>query len=297
MFPDFPKGATIPSILAAWEQVGGPRLRSRNKWGSSVIHPAGAGLYGKELRRFAEDHFRDTLSIEELWRHHSLIPIHLSLYDMNDRARAEKVRQSWKKSDRFLTNFGAVRLCPFCVEEDIQRYGCGHWRREHQLRHVSICTRHGVELRDRCVTPCCDTAFGTIPRLLPSQPCPACKGNLSANVEPEVAGDGYTSFCKLFTDALEMSIPEVTPGNRGSLLAFGYDVCGGQPADLRPMLLDWLGARAPHTLNAVEIAVSWLMKPEYTQLMLPVLPSWFLLAAFKRHVEGPPTSPPEHHWH
>lgn len=297
MFPTFPQGATIPSILTAWEQAGGPVLARHNKWNLKVTHPIGYRLYAKRLRRFADEHLQGMLNVRQILRHHSLVPIHLSLYDTNDHADILKSRNTWYLTDRIYTNVDAARLCPLCVEEDTNQYGCGHWRREHQLRHVSICSRHGVALHDRCVTPGCDAPLGQFIKLLPGQPCPACKRNPSIAVKPVVTCDGYVSFCKLFTDALEMGVPEITPANRPALFAFGLTQCKGQPADLEPMLLDWLGERAPHTLNAIEDAIEWLRKPNFKHVVHQIAPSLILLAAFKRHVEGPPSAPPQYYWH
>ena len=42
--------------------------------------------------------------------------------------------------DRFL------KYCPVCVKEDRARYGETYWRRLHQIRGVSVCTKHGCVL-------------------------------------------------------------------------------------------------------------------------------------------------------
>lgn len=43
-------------------------------------------------------------------------------------------------NDRFL------KYCPVCVKEDRARYGETYWRRLHQIRGMSVCTKHGCIL-------------------------------------------------------------------------------------------------------------------------------------------------------
>lgn len=43
-------------------------------------------------------------------------------------------------NDRFL------KYCPVCVKEDKSRYGEAYWHRHHQIRGMSVCTKHGCVL-------------------------------------------------------------------------------------------------------------------------------------------------------
>ncbi len=46
----------------------------------------------------------------------------------------------------------SFRLCPACVEEDLQRYGETYWRRAHHLPGALVCAHHGVSLY-ACAVP------------------------------------------------------------------------------------------------------------------------------------------------
>lgn len=46
-----------------------------------------------------------------------------------------------------------LRECPVCREDDIREYGLAYWHREHQVRAVSLCWRHGVLLREHLWRP------------------------------------------------------------------------------------------------------------------------------------------------
>lgn len=46
-----------------------------------------------------------------------------------------------------------LRECPVCREEDVKRCGLAYWHREHQVRPVSLCWRHGVALREHAWAP------------------------------------------------------------------------------------------------------------------------------------------------
>lgn len=41
-----------------------------------------------------------------------------------------------------------LKFCPLCVEEDRQRYGETYWHRKHQIRNMSICTKHKCRLEE-----------------------------------------------------------------------------------------------------------------------------------------------------
>ena len=39
-----------------------------------------------------------------------------------------------------------LRFCPLCVKEDRELHGETYWHRKHQIRNMSICTKHGCRL-------------------------------------------------------------------------------------------------------------------------------------------------------
>ena len=40
-----------------------------------------------------------------------------------------------------------LRFCPICAREDRERYGEAYWHRKHQIRNMSICTKHKCRLK------------------------------------------------------------------------------------------------------------------------------------------------------
>lgn len=45
-----------------------------------------------------------------------------------------------------------LKYCPVCAKEDRQNYGETYWHRKHQIRNISVCTKHRCQLRDSGVT-------------------------------------------------------------------------------------------------------------------------------------------------
>ncbi|MBU0918042.1 MAG: TniQ family protein [Gammaproteobacteria bacterium] len=282
--------------MTAYAQTGGSHMRRVSKGRLIITQPMGLASYGSKLQQLADQHLQEMISTDELLRYHTLAPTHLSFRRPDDRPGTCEPTENWLLTDWTFVHSKAARLCPVCVEEDIAQYGCGHWRREHQLRHVCICTRHGQALHEKCTEPGCDATLGTLSKRLPSQPCPTCKSAYSVPLEHPSISHGYASFCKLFTDAVEMYIPEVAPSNRHELQSFSYDVCGGRLDVFEQMLKHWLGPQACHAGDAAEIAIEWLRAPIETQCFRLVEPSWVLLAAFKRDITGSPAGQPEYYW-
>lgn len=44
-----------------------------------------------------------------------------------------------------------LRFCPLCVKEDRETYGETYWHRKHQIRNISICTKHKCRLIESSV--------------------------------------------------------------------------------------------------------------------------------------------------
>ena len=44
-----------------------------------------------------------------------------------------------------------LRFCPMCVKEDREVYGETYWHRKHQIRNMSICTKHKCRLKESSV--------------------------------------------------------------------------------------------------------------------------------------------------
>ncbi len=52
-----------------------------------------------------------------------------------------------------------LKYCPLCVQEDRENYGEAYWHRKHQIRNMSICTKHKCLLVDSIVTAKSEQTF------------------------------------------------------------------------------------------------------------------------------------------
>ena len=56
-----------------------------------------------------------------------------------------------------------LRFCPLCVKEDRETYGEAYWHRKHQIRNMSICTRHKCRLIESSVPAKSEQSFTFCP--------------------------------------------------------------------------------------------------------------------------------------
>lgn len=52
-----------------------------------------------------------------------------------------------------------LKYCPLCVKEDRRKHGEAYWHRKHQIRNMSICTKHKCLLVDSTVTAKSEQTF------------------------------------------------------------------------------------------------------------------------------------------
>lgn len=285
MIPTFPRGATITSLMIAFAQAGYLMSSGHTASGEKVR----AARHWSKARFLTQEVFGSTLTESELLLHHTLAPVRLSRLTPEYQARARQ------KPDSFLSLreddiHGSMlrKLCPQCVEEDIANFGCGHWRREHQIGLVVICTKHHTVLHDRCAEPDCGKSFMAPPAFLPGQPCPYCHGAAtSSRITPPVS-EGYAAFCKLYVDALHIRIPEISPVNRRELWSLPRTLYGG---DLGAFYMDmgyWLGHQWGEAFLAFDLAGKFLYDPIQAMSERHLDAGLILLAAFKRFLLGHP---------
>lgn len=285
MIPAFPQGATISSLMIAFAQAG--RLPSWRLTSDGV--PIKISRNGAEARTLVQHVFGPVLTEGALTQDHTLAPIGRSLIDLDVRALAENTFYL-NRGLRMDYRLGclSLRLCPQCVEEDVEKYGCGHWRREHQIGSVRICTKHLAVLHDRCAEPNCGKGYFTCggKPFLPGQPCPYCHGTATSSGKVAPVSQGYASYCKLFTDALHTLIPEMSWKNRRELWTLPHELyCG----DIDAFCIDmghWLGPRWGDAYVEYEIAREFLRDPTATSISRFIAPSLILLTAFKRFLHG-----------
>lgn len=56
-----------------------------------------------------------------------------------------------------------LRFCPLCAKEDRERYGETYWHRKHQIRNMSICTKHQCKLIESRVSAKSEQSFTFCP--------------------------------------------------------------------------------------------------------------------------------------
>ena len=56
-----------------------------------------------------------------------------------------------------------LKFCPMCAREDRERYGEAYWHRKHQIRNVSICTKHKCRLKESTVPAKSEQSFTFCP--------------------------------------------------------------------------------------------------------------------------------------
>lgn len=294
MIPTFPSGATARSLVLAFVQAG--RLSSLNQ--KIVGRPVKEALVMPNRLRglawLAEHVFFEALTQHDLLLHHTVAPLYLSL----SRSPSRTSDMSWwyqDKSDVFLSAY-RLRLCPQCVEEDTGKFGCGHWRREHQISSVLICTKHLTPLHEQCATPKCGASFSK--HVLPGQPCPSCQGTGTSSLSIGPISRGYIAYCKLFTDALIMRIPELDPDNRLALCRLPHELSDSSGDSFDQLLGAWLGNQWGHihAINAWNDALAFLRNPYALTRRLNAAPALILLASLKRAMYGPPPDSEAYLW-
>lgn len=83
------------------------------------------------------------------------------------------------------------RLCPACVEEDLGFWGLSYWRRNHQVRGVDCCPKHGVPLH-QVDNP---DALAMFPE--------ECRGN-ARQFAPAVAEPWRSRFTEMVTELMDL---------------------------------------------------------------------------------------------
>ena len=56
-----------------------------------------------------------------------------------------------------------LRFCPMCARDDREIYGEAYWHRKHQIRNVSICTKHKCRLKESSVLAKSEQSFTFCP--------------------------------------------------------------------------------------------------------------------------------------
>jgi hypothetical protein len=295
MFPAFPQGATIPSILIAYAQAGCLSSVRQKLSGLHGKRPRCAMDYRGDPEVLGKYVFGGVPAAQDLQLHHTFAPIHLSCAVGASITGASLRSLPAAHPDSYLPAF-TLRQCPQCVEEDTAKFGCGHWRREHQLRFVRICTTHMTALHDRCAGPNCGAEFSIKHNTLPGQACTSCGSTKTASTPIKPISEGYLAYCKLFTDALVRRIPELDLDNRQDLLRGSMLTPGGRSNPLNKQFMNWLGHQFSYSHSLCHQAEYYVCNPDPVSASRFRASALLLIAAFKRAVCGPPADSEMYRW-
>ena len=104
------------------------------------------------LNSEAREHIEKVITLRDLILKHTMFPQY-ARFSPNKKETIEKLINNGtidvhnlltvlprEGNDRFL------KYCPVCVKEDRARYGEAYWHRHHQIRGMSVCTKHGCML-------------------------------------------------------------------------------------------------------------------------------------------------------
>ena len=120
-----------------------------------LVSPLGGSFLSRIFQSFPE--FGPVLDLETAVLHHTTAPLLLAFSEgCNDpKKRAEFVqavgtRGGWLGAPRSsqLIHTDGLRFCVECGEQDIRDVGVPYWHREHQVKIVTHCWRHGVRLKE-----------------------------------------------------------------------------------------------------------------------------------------------------
>lgn len=129
------------------------RLRLKNS--RFLASPLGGSCLSNMFRAFPE--LERVVNMETLVRRHTTAPLLLAFSKgCNDPARQAEVigaiseRGGWGGAPRSSTLLrpDGMRLCVDCCEQDRQEAGVAYWHREHQVKFVTRCWRHGTRLEE-----------------------------------------------------------------------------------------------------------------------------------------------------
>ena len=87
-----------------------------------------------------------------------------------------------------------LRFCPLCAEDDRETYGEAYWHRKHQIRNMSVCTKHKCRLVESSVPAKSEQSFTF---------CPAehCIGYDKAVFEEDQTAAQYATYLESVFDA------------------------------------------------------------------------------------------------
>ncbi len=142
------------------------------------------------LRKLPDSNLLQSNSIVE---NHTLLPLLLPfMTEKRISAIDHEVQHGGGLSDSYVGKLAGnkygkcisenIRYCPFCIEEDVENYGCSYIHREHQIAFISTCYVHNIKLINCC--------YSCNENLMYSPICGKCKnGHSIASAMPREEND------------------------------------------------------------------------------------------------------------
>jgi len=91
---------------------------------------------------------------KEIIKNHTLFPYYMRMYPLAQKERMleELCRgetQTWTPASTIIKKKvgWTLRYCPFCVKEDMEKYGEPYWHTVHQIPLATVCCKHDCKLR------------------------------------------------------------------------------------------------------------------------------------------------------
>jgi len=133
--------------MASFDAHVNKELYGRPQFHTSAALPRGLKALHKLIEPFIG------LSLKELVDQATLYPYYLALTNKEVSTRMLSKMLQKRAGQRGQHRIGGtepsitrVKLCPYCLEEDITCFGEGYWHRTHQLGCVHFCDKHATEL-------------------------------------------------------------------------------------------------------------------------------------------------------
>ncbi len=153
-FPAPRTGELLYSVFARharWDSAG-PKATMQTLFG---VPGAIASIDLPNRLSALEGRLPDGLTIDALIDGHTLAPYYCAFLPAEVRGAIRNAMRGDGGNLHLISGMAAFRLarvtrlrfCPDCLPEMVDRWGSGHWRRDHQLPSVLVCPTHGTVLR------------------------------------------------------------------------------------------------------------------------------------------------------
>jgi hypothetical protein len=225
LWPTVPDDATLASVIESARRYTGTSVNAAARRFLGLNQFQG-DLFASCAGTFARRMPGEPVAPETIVLRHTPFRLYASFLTLQDEAR-------WLSAivDRDLATLRALtpptkvgrlqvrelRQCRDCTQEDVRRFGVGHWHVAHQIPSMRRCPWHRCELHDRCAE--CGARLGGGRTLtMPGDSCRSCASIETASTTHHSASPGYVAMEALVMRSLAGSAPELRPSARVALV-------------------------------------------------------------------------------